>query len=383
MGVSRLCNGLRELRLKARLHQRELAQRVGVSRQTLSALESGETVPGTSIALELARVLGCRVEDIFWLTDDETILDAVLANRSGTEDGVSAGTRVATALVEQRWVAHSLDGEGATGLPVPADGTVATVAKRKSAAGVVRIRPLRGQADLRQNLLVAGCDPALGLLGGHLAERFGAGRLHWVEAGSTAALDMLARGEVHLAGLHLFDEDSGDYNVTAVRRRFPGRPMLLLNLAVWELGLVVKAGNPRKIARVSDLARRGVSMIARESGTGSQELLGRVMAEEGVPRKAINFVGTARGHAAVALAVAAGAADAGVATRAAAANQGLEFLPLAEARFDLAMSATAAQDLRLERLRDVLASARFRRDLGGIAGYGASRTGSTVAETAS
>jgi putative molybdopterin biosynthesis protein len=381
MGASRLRNGLRELRVRAGLQQRELAQRVGVSRQTLSAIESGETVPGTSIALELARVLGCRVEDIFWLTEDETIFDAVLASRDGTEEAAGAGTRMATALVEDHWVAHRLDGDGATGFPVPADGIVATAGKRKS--GAVRVRPLRGTEVLRQNLFVAGCDPALGLLGGHLAERFGAGKLHWVEAGSTAALEMLARGEVHLAGLHLFDEGSGDYNVAAVRRYFPGRPMLLLNLAVWELGLVVKSGNPRKIAGVADLARKGVSTIARESGSGSQELLGRLMAEEGVPRKAISIAGVARGHAAVALSVAAGAADTGVATRAAAANQGLEFLPLAEARFDLAMSAGAAQDTRLERLRDVLGSARFRRDLGSIAGYGAARTGATVAETAS
>jgi putative molybdopterin biosynthesis protein len=159
--------------------------------------------------------------------------------------------------------------------------------------------------------------------------------------------------------------------------------MVLLNLAVWELGLVVKAGNPKKITSVADLGRRGVTMIGRQSGTGSQELLSRLMAEEGVPRKAVHVVAVARGHAAVALSVAAGAADTGVATRAAATSQGLEFLPLAEARFDLAMAAGAARDGPLERLRDVLGSARFRRDLGSVAGYGTSRTGTTVAEIAS
>src|SRR5882757_2358361 len=188
MGASRLRNGLRELRVRARLHQRELAERVGVSRQTLSALESGETVPGTNIALALARVLGCRVEDIFWLTEDETTFDAVLATRNGTDEAAGAGARLATAVVEERWVAHLLDGDGTSGFPVPADGIVATGGRRKAGAGVVRVRPLRGAEVVRQNLLVAGCDPALGLLGGHLAERFGAGKLHWVQAGSTAAL---------------------------------------------------------------------------------------------------------------------------------------------------------------------------------------------------
>jgi putative molybdopterin biosynthesis protein len=364
MAVSHFRNGLRELRVRAGLQQRQLADRVGVSRQTLSSLESGETVPATSIALELARALGCRVEDIFWLSEDETPFDAVLASGAPRDDG--AARRVAVAAIDERWVAHVIDGP-----LVPADGVV--VKGRKS--GPLRVRPLRDQESLRHNLLVAGCDPALGLLGGHVSERFPSGRLHWVSAGSTAALEMLARQEVHLAGLHLFDEASGDYNVAAVRRRFPGQAMVLVNLAVWELGLVVAAGNPRRIRDVGDLPRRGVRVVAREEGTGAQELLVRLLGG-----KTITPVTVARGHVAVAAAVAGGVADVGIATRAAA--RGLDFLPLAEARFDLALPGRAAQDQRLERLREVLSSARFRRDLGSLPGYGTAHTGRIVAEVA-
>jgi molybdate-binding protein len=156
--------------------------------------------------------------------------------------------------------------------------------------------------------------------------------------------------------------------------------MVLVNLAVWEQGLVMAAGNPKKIRGIADLARKGVRVVGRESGTGSQELFTRLAAEEGVPRRAVEVVMVARGHLAVAQAIASGGADAGIATRAAAACHGLEFLPLAEARFDLALPRASADDVRLQRLLEVLQSQRFKRDLGGLTGYGTARTGQVVAE---
>jgi putative molybdopterin biosynthesis protein len=384
MGAPRLHSGLRELRVKAGLQQQELAERVGVSRQTLGALEAGGSVPATSIALQLARVLGCRVEDIFWLDEQgDSPLEAVLVG--GPEDRdlqLRAGRkRVALAAVDERWVAHLLDGQSATAFVAPADGVLATKGRREATSSSVRVQPLREGRSLRENVFAAGCDPALALLAAHVGERWQGGRLHWLEAGSGAALDMIAARQVHVAGVHLYDEESGEHNVAPVRRRLGDRPVLLVNLAIWEQGLVVASGNPRRVRRIADLARKGVRVVGREGGTGAQELLNRLAAEEGVPRKAVDLVGIARGHMAVAQAVAAGAADAGVATRAAAASHGLEFLPLAEARFDLVFPRGATGvDTRLQRLLDVLGSRRFKRDLGSLTGYGTTRTGQVVAE---
>jgi putative molybdopterin biosynthesis protein len=352
------------------MQQRELAERVGVSRQTLGSLESGETVPATSIALELARVLGCRVEEIFWLSDEDTPFEALMGSGDGHEEGPR---RVAVAAIGDRWVAHPVYDDGTM---VPADAVVVKGRRQRDAS--VRLRPLRDHELLRQNLLVAGCDPALSLLGGHLAER-SPGRLHWVETGSRAALEMLAGGKVNLAGLHLFDEEQGEYNVPAVRRRLPDRAVVLVNLAVWELGLVVAPGNPGRIVKVADLGRKGVRLVAREDGTGAQELLYRLTSKDGVPRRSLVPTVMARGHAGVALAVASGTADAGIATRAAAVRYGLPFAPLAEERFDLAMPAL---DPRVERLQEILATPRFRRELGSLPGYGTARTGRVVAELA-
>jgi putative molybdopterin biosynthesis protein len=411
MAGGALHSGLRELRIKAGLQQRELAARVGVTRQTLGALEAGDSVPATSIALQLARVLGCRVEDIFWLGEDAAPVDALLVARPDEDEATpSARRRVALAVIgggdtqdgqqqRERWVAHVMDGVGTGAFATPADGVLVgplrrdagTRAGRKPATGPataplppvsLRVRPLRESRELRENLFAAGCDPALALLAGHVAERWKAGRLHWLEAGSGAAMDMMADRAVHLAGVHLYDEESGDYNVAPVRRRLGGRALLLVNLATWEQGLVVAAGNPKQLRGVADLARKGVRVVGREAGSGSQELLARLAAEAGVPRKAVAPVAVARGHLAVAQAVAAGAADAGIATRAAAASQGLAFVPLAEARFDLVVPRESATEARLQRLFEVLASQRFKRDLGSLAGYGTARTGQVVAELA-
>jgi putative molybdopterin biosynthesis protein len=386
MATVELRNALKQLRLKAGLQQKELAERAGVSRQTLSAVEAGESVPATSIALQLAAVLGCRVEDIFSLSEEGSPFEVVLIDQgAAAAPGRGERKRVAVATVAERWVAHLLDGESASSFAAPADGLLEGDRGRSrggEADRTVRVSPLRPGESLRENLFCAGCDPALALLGGHLHERFQGARLHWIEAGSSAALEMLARGEVHVAGLHLYDEESGDFNVAVVRRRFGGRGMVLVNLAVWEQGLVVAEGNPKKVRKMADLARKGVRVIGRERGTGSDELFTRLAVEEGIPRKAVTFVAIARGHMAVASAVAAGTGDVGIATRAAAASHGLDFLPLGEARFDLAMSKQAAADLRVQRLVDVLASARFRRDLGGLTGYGTERTGKVVAEIA-
>jgi molybdate-binding protein/DNA-binding XRE family transcriptional regulator len=371
---------LRELRARAGLQQRELAARVGVSRQALSAVEAGDAVPATSVALELAHILGCRVEDIFWLADDSPTIDALWLGPVEAEGSKRSGAkRLALAAIDDRWIAHALDGDS-TVFAVPADGLLADrntgALNRRSA----RVRPLRQQEALRENVLIAGCDPALALLAAHAGEHFRQGRLHWIEAGSSAALDMLSRREVHAAGLHLFDEATGEYNVATVRRTFLDQAVVLVNLAVWEQGIAVAPGNPKAIRGVPDLARKGVRVVGREAGTGADEVLGRLAAKERVPRKNFAVVAIARSHTAVAQAVAVGGADAGITTRAAAATHGVDFLPLVEARFDLALPSAAARQPRIRRLLDLLTSSRFRRDLGSIAGYGTTRTGDVVAE---
>src|SRR4051812_29285501 len=135
--MAKLETGLRRLRLRSGLKQSDLAQRAGISRQTLSVLESGRGQPSTSVALQLARVLGCRVEDLFWLRDEAGELTAELA-----EGAVVRGSKAERAMIGSvagRWVAHPLSREDPLALTMSAD---ALLVRSRNADQTVRLRAL-------------------------------------------------------------------------------------------------------------------------------------------------------------------------------------------------------------------------------------------------
>src|SRR5262249_5496194 len=195
---------------------------------------------------DLARVLGCRVEHLFALAGHDKPLPVTLAPSFAPGPPLASGSRVRLGWVRGRWLAHGLAGDNPSVVGTPADGIVARQSRRSAS-----VRPLRDDDALRANLLVAGCDPALGLLTRHLpgAARAPAPppapppagaprlRLHWIEAASEPALDALADGLVHIAGLHLFDAATGEHNVPAIRARFGGAAAtVVVNLAAWPQG---------------------------------------------------------------------------------------------------------------------------------------------------
>jgi putative molybdopterin biosynthesis protein len=372
--------GLRTLRQRQGIQQRDLAAQIGVSRQTLSSIEAGTTIPSTQIALTLARTLQCRVEDIFVLEEDAKGIEVQFvrdppAAEVATATGGTGRVRVAIAPAGKQWIARSLDGEQVFSPGTPADG-IAVVPSGKARVAATRVRPLRDLESLGRNFFVAGCDPALGLLGRHLEERLRGPRLHWMDLPSRSALDELAASRVHVAGLHMDDLSAGNLNVATVRDRFGTTPMVLVTLATWELGIVCRSH--QKVKGAADLARKGLRIVGREAGAGAQQLLESALDSVGLSISNLNVVATARGHRAVAQLVAGGIGDAGIATRAAASPFALTFVPLAESRFDLALTAEVASDERVQAMLDCLSSARFRKDVGAMIGYRANKTGDTV-----
>ena len=402
MPLQNIRSTLRSVRHAHGVGQQELAGLASISRQTLSELEAGRSCPTTSVALRLAKALRCRVEDLFYLEEDAETLPARWAplaegktragrrkeGRSGSRRRAdvrrAASTRVALGLVGGQWVAHSLSAEHPAAMCTTADGLVGSARRpRKTAGGppLVQVRPLRSRAALRQNILAIGCDPAIGLLSAWLGERHPESRLTWLHATSLFALEVLAQGEAHVAGTHLLDEESREYNVPFVRSLFPHRSMVVVNLARWEAGFVVQSGNPLRIRRVEDLTEAKVRFINREVGAGARRLLDRLLAKAGAPPSTMRgYERIAAGHLAVAQAVAMGAADVGIATRAAAVAYGLDFVPLAEERSDLVLSHELSSDPRLQRMVDALENRAFRRELASLGGYQVAESGHLVQE---
>jgi putative molybdopterin biosynthesis protein len=357
---------VRERREARGLTQVGLAGRARLTRQSLGAIEAGRSVPSVEVALRIARALDARVEELFGDGAEAEHLVTAAADPSTTG-------RVALAHLADRWVSLPLSGEG---LRLSADGVVAGA----GAAGAV-VAPVRPLEEARQNVVVTGCAAALGLVADRLNARKGAGRFLWFPRGSTAALEALARGMTHVAGVHLTDPTTGEANVSDVRRAAASEPLVLVTLARWEAGLLVRPDDTRRIRTAADLGRKGLRLVVREAGAGAQRLLDRELEAAGQtgpsggrPRTLV-----ATGHLEVARLIAMGAADTGVATRDAALAFGLGFVPLAEERYDLVMPRSLLADPRIERWLDVLVSAAVRRELSCL-GYDVTSTGERVAE---
>src|SRR5262249_13161338 len=124
----------------------------------------------------------------------------------------------------------------------------------------------------QKRLALAGCDPATSLLS-KMVEKMSGVEVVSAAASSKLAMTWLKEGKVHIAGSHLEDPETGEFNLPYVRRNFPGEDMLVVTFARWEEGLVIAPGNPKKVRGPADLARKGVRIINREQGSGSRALL--------------------------------------------------------------------------------------------------------------
>ncbi|MCS6802847.1 MAG: substrate-binding domain-containing protein [Chloroflexota bacterium] len=364
---------MRAARLQAGLSQQALAERVGLSRQAMNAIETGRAVPNTAVALRLAQVLRCRVEDLFAEPELSEVgrlrLSAVAPGR---------GSRLAVARVREQWVGYSL----AAGRDVldgfaPADGLLAP------GGHSARIRLLAPRAQLERTAVLVGCDPSLSIVCAHAARNHADRRLLWFPAPSEAALAAVAAGEAHVAGSHLWDPAAGAFNLPHAERALAATGGIVVRYARWELGLVVAPGNPKGLRAVADLVGTGVRIVNREAGSGSRALLDDRLAALGAPATAVlGYERVVSSHLDVARAVAAGSADAGIALRATADAFGLEFVPLAEAQFDLTIPRDHLDHPAIALLLDLLQSGPLREELRALPGYEVDQLGTLLAEVA-
>jgi putative molybdopterin biosynthesis protein len=354
MNEPRLQSDLRRLRAAAGVSQSELAGSVGVSRQALIAIENGRQVPSTALALQLARALGCAVEDLFTLRSRHAI-PATLA------PGALGAGRVSMGRVDGVWAAHALPSEA-----LPADGLV---------TGTAEIEVLVDPRRLSRNVLVAGCAPLIGVAAGRLGQRYRDARASWIPASSGRALAMLEEGLVHMAGLHLVDVDAPGGHVPLVRARFPERSHTVVGLTRWRQGIVTAPGNPLGIDSADDLLRPEVRFARRERGAGAQQLLERILAVSPDETGPWTRGPLAAGHAEVGRLVRWGVVDAGIAIESVALSEGLHFVPLAEERFDLVVPSARLELPHVARLVELLGQRAFRDEAARVPGYDVSAAG--------
>lgn len=372
---------VRVARIERGLSQAELAEATGLTRQAVYSIESNHYLPNVTTALRLARTLDRPVEDLFGLEPAGTLLDGELL---GYKQGLPLTTRAKVWSVGQRTLVLPVASLGA-GLTysTPADGLIVGSAGPRGGAGRirrVRVQLLQDARIVQQQVVVAGCDPAIQLVAERLRQhREPAALLGW-PMGSTAAVEALKRGEVHVAGLHVMDPRSGEANLPFVRRHLGDRAVTLVTFASWEAGLLVTRGNPKTIRGAADLVRKDVRLVNREEGSGARLLLDQRLKAEGIERSSIRGYGdVVSSHLDVGRRVAEGAADVGVGVEAIARLLGLGFIPLQTERYDLVIpSAFLSGHPGVGRLLEALVSREVRAEIEALGGYSTRETGQVV-----
>ncbi len=310
-------------------------------------------------------------------------LPAVMTRKALSPLGDDEYMRVTVGQVGDRVVATPLArGAGVITSLVRADGLVLIPRHSEglNAGDPVTVQLYRHPAAIARTIVHIGShDLALDLLAQFLAER-GSG-LSSANVGSQGGLVALRRGEAHLAGSHLLDPATGDYNVSYVRRYLPDMPVVLVTLVGREQGLIVPAGNPKRLRTLADLGQPGVRFVNRQRGAGTRVLLDYELAKISLRAEEIaGYDFEEYTHLAVAAAVASGAADCGLGIAAAARALSLEFEPLFRERYDLVIPRAYYESAQLRPLLDVLGDARFREQVAALPGYDVRHMGVIAAE---
>ena len=371
---ARVTNRLSEIRKSRGIGASDLARRVNVSRQTIYAIEIGTYVPNTEVALRLAHELEVSVDELFSLSEDGQKSPESLTAEVLSAEAAMKGQPVRICQIGSRWVSVPVS---ATPYYMPeADGVI----KRSSRInGRAELVVFAKEEAAQKRLVLAGCDPAASLLSG-MVERICGIEMVSAAASSKLALRWLKEGKVHIAGSHLEDPKTGEFNLPYIREEFPDEEVIVVTFARWEEGLVVAPGNPKKLRKAEDLVRKRIRFINREPGSGSRALLDKLLESAGVTASKVQgYSRVAFGHLAAAYSVASGGADACVATRSAAQTFALDFVPLSSARYDLVMRKRTADQPIIKAFLDVLQRATLRRKLEVLAGYDTSQTGMLVA----
>jgi len=235
----------------------------------------------------------------------------------------------------------------------------------------VSVRLLRSEEQLRQSIVAIGShDPLLDELSDLLRVKCGDISMCSAHVGSMGGLIAVRRGEAHLAGTHLLDEKTGQYNESFIRKLIPDGGVRLVECVKRKQGLILPKGNPKKITGVTDLLRDGVRYVNRQKGSGTRILMDYLCRKEGVDTSKIYGYGREEfTHTTVAALIAAGSADAGLGIYPAAKMYDLDFLHICDEQYDLVIPDHAWELPMIKKLIEILKSDEFKKRLDKLGGY--------------
>lgn len=242
--------------------------------------------------------------------------------------------------------------------------------------------PPRSTGDKNSDLIICGQDAVLDVLASHIEPKLRSGRVLRRYIGSIGGLTALYNRTVNVATAHLWDGDSGEYNVPYIRRYLPGCRAIVVNLVHRMEGFYVASGNPHNISTWPDLIRPNVRFVNRERGSGARVLLDEMLRKLDIDCELIHgYDHEEMNHLSVAGCVARGEADVGLGTEKTTRQvHSVDFIPLQKERYDMILLKQDEKKPEFQLLIAILRSPEFRKEIESLGGYDISQMGEIMAE---
>lgn len=307
--------------------------------------------------------------------EEKEELTAIISRQISSNIGVDEFVRVKVGRVGEKYVVTPMGrGAGLLMSVVRADGfmLIPKGSEGYSQGSEVKVNLWRSKREIDNTIVCIGShDNTLDIIYNFLRKRYPHITLSSAHVGSMAGLIAIKKREAHVAGTHLLDEETGQYNVPFIKKLMADREIFLINLVYRIQGFIVKKGNPKNINRFEDLTRQDVVFINRQAGSGTRLLLDKHLRELNIPPSAIRGYETDEyTHMGVAAAVLTGRADVGLGILSAAQALGLDFIPLAEERYDLVIPAEFMDLEIIKALLDTITNDKeFRETVLKLGGY--------------
>ena len=281
-------------------------------------------------------------------------------------------------------------GDKTVATPLPrAAGSITTLTR---AEGIIRIPTLsegmRQGEEVEAELLVSekeimntvvfigSHDNTIDILGDEIRRRGHSVRISSGNVGSLGGLTALKKGTCHVAGSHLLDTATGEYNISYIKRYLKGIRVSVFHLVLRDQGLMVAKGNPKAIRSIEDLTREDVTFVNRQAGSGTRVLLDYKLKQSGVKAEAIHGYGHEEfTHMAVAVDVLSGAADCGMGIYAAAKALNLDFIPMEQEQYDLIFPSFVLEQPAIQLVLETMRSREFKDRVIALGGYDPAKSG--------
>lgn len=342
----------------------ELAKAVGITRQSVRLIETGEVCPSALVALRIAKVLATTVEEII-ADNDSREVEARLIFQDATHE---FQPRVYVSELGGEWVARSANYEEVDFLTQPVHGIANKSAYKHDDR--LQVKLFQRTNDVARTVFVSGCEIGLGLLSHYAGSRSATERAIWFNRSNRQALRDLESSVAHIAAIHYSPEQPLEWT---------GSSMHIFHFVREEMGWIVPAGNPQGVKGAQDLLSGRLRLINRERGSGARDFLdAQLRAVNAVSANILGYNVEAHGHLSVAAAVANKMADVGVGHASAAAALGLSFIPVQQETCVLLIPDSLVNKAPIQNFLETLMTDRFRMELQSLAPYDISQTGMQI-----